>query len=89
MDSSAASEMEVIFTLTDSTGATFTYTKSDFTAKVWAVILDSIIGEFDGTPAPGPAWLRVQTNFTVDGYEFMSDGVFGAGTLPRLDRYMN
>lgn len=79
----AAADMEVTFTLTDATGASFTYTKSDFTATMWAGYLDSILAEFSGTPAAGPAWLLVQANFTVDGYTFLTDGTFGAGTLPR------
>jgi hypothetical protein len=80
----AKADMEAKLTLTDSTGAKFTYTKTDFTQVVWAVMLDSILGEFSGTPAPGPAWLKVETNFSVDGYHFMTDGNFGAGTLARF-----
>lgn len=87
MDSNPTiSEMVCTFTLTDSTGTSFTYIKSDFNSTVWTFMLDSIVSEFDGTPAPGPAWLGVVTNFPVDGYEFLSDGNFGAGTLPRFHR---
>jgi len=80
-------DMEATFTLTDSTGSTFTYTKTDFDAKVWAFMLDTELPNFSGTPAVGSAWLKVETNFSVDGYQFMTDGVFGAGTLPRLEVY--
>jgi hypothetical protein len=80
----APADMVVTFTLTDSTGATFTYTKSDFTGVVWAAFLDDILPNFSGTPAPGPAWLLVQANFSVDGYEFVTDGVFGGSTNARL-----
>lgn len=81
----AAADMEATLTLTDSTGAVFTYVKDDFTSPIWVFGLDSIISEFGGgTPAAGAAWLKVETNFSVDGYEFMTDGTFGAGTLPRL-----
>ena len=76
-------DMEATFTLTDSTGAIFTYVKSDFTTTIYAFFLDDIVSEF-GAPAAGPAWLQVDTNFPVDGYEFLTDGTFGAGTLPRL-----
>lgn len=76
-------DMSATFTLTDGTGTEFTYTKSDFETKVWAFNLDTELSNFSGTPAPGAAWLKVGTNFSVDGYEFLTDGVFGAGTLPR------
>ena len=76
--------MEATFTLTDKTGAEFTYTKDDFTSKVWSGWLNDILPEFSGTPEIGAAWLKVDTNFSVDGYEFLTDGIFGAGTLPRL-----
>lgn len=78
-------DMTATFTLTDSTGAVFTYTKTDFDAKVWAFSLDAELPNFSGTPAVGAAWLKVKTNFSVDGWHFMTDGNFGAGTLPRLD----
>ncbi len=79
----AAADMEVTFTLTDATGAIFTYTKDDFTQVVWAGFLDSILSDFSGTPAAGAAWLMVQGNFSLDGYSFLTDGNFGAGTLAR------
>jgi hypothetical protein len=75
--------MEVIFTLTDSTGAQFTYTKDDFTSVVYTNFLDTILDDFSDTPAAGPAWLKVQGNFVIDGYSFLTNGTFGAGTLPR------
>lgn len=78
-----AADMEVTMTLTDSTGAKFTYTKTDFDKVVNAFFLDDILANFSGTPAPGPAWLLVQANFTVDGYEFVTDGNFGGSTLAR------
>jgi len=76
--------MEATFTLTDSTGKTFTYRKTDFQASVMSVMLDSIVDKFDGTPKDGAAWLKVDSNFKIDGYQFVTDGVYGAGTLPRL-----
>ena len=79
----APADMVATFTLTDSTGAKFTYVKSDFTTVVWSTWLNDILAEFDGTPATGAGWLKVSTNFTVDGYQFLTDGIFGAGTLPR------
>ena len=79
----AIEDMEATFTLTDSAGSVFTYVKTDFDTKVWPFWLDDELANFSGTPVPGPAWLKVETNFYPDGYEFMTDGVFGAGTLPR------
>ena len=76
-------DMVATFTLTDYTGAKFTYVKSDFTTVVWSTYLNSILADFSGMPAAGPAYLMVSTNFGVDGYEFLDDGIFGAGTLPR------
>jgi hypothetical protein len=76
-------DMEATFTLTDSAGDVFTYTKTDFDTKVWPFMLDTELPNFSGTPVPGPAWLKVETNFYPDGYNFMTDGAFGAGTLPR------
>jgi len=81
------SNMTATFTLMDSTGKKFTYSKKDFQASVWPVMLDSIVDKFDGTPKEGAGWLKVDTNFKVDGYQFVTDGVYGAGTLPRLPGY--
>lgn len=78
------SGMTANFTLYDSTGKKFTYSKSDFQASVWPFMLDSIVDKFDGTPKAGAGWLRIDTNFKVDGYQFVTDGVYGAGTLPRV-----
>jgi hypothetical protein len=80
----AIADMEATFRLTDWEGNEFTYTKTDFDAKVWAFGLDTELPNFSGTPAPGSAWLKVETNFNTDGWQFMTDGFFGAGTLPRL-----
>jgi len=77
--------MNAIFTLTDSKGKEFTYTKNNFDSVVWTTMLDALLSNFQGgTPAAGPAWLKVEANFPVDGYEFITDGVFGAGTQPRV-----
>jgi len=76
--------MEITMTLTDSTGATFTYTKNDFTTVHWATMLDSIVANFSGVPAAGPAVLTITGNYQMDGYHFATDGVFGAGTLARM-----
>ncbi len=71
----------ITYTLVDATGASFTKTVG------MAGILDVGIlytsGWTGGTPAEGRAILRVDTNFAVDGYEVMTDGVFVGSTLPR------
>ena len=79
----AIAEMEATFTLTDDNGDVFCYTKTDFDTKVWAFNLDGVLADWGWAPLPGAAWLKVETNFLVDGYQFLCDGVFGAGTLPR------
>lgn len=82
-DSVPPADMEATFTLTDQTGAAVTYTKDDFTTTVWNGILDLMLTEFSGTPAAGPAWLKIHTNFAVDGYQFVTDSNFGGSSLPR------
>jgi len=79
----SAADMEVTFELYDSAGAKFEYTKSDFNAKVWSFMVDSVLEDWGWSPAPGNAWLKIKTNFTADGYSFLTNGAFGAGTLPR------
>jgi hypothetical protein len=71
------------FILTDMNGDVFTYLKDDFESANYSNIVDALLGDFDGTPAPGQAWLKVETNFPVDGYQFITDGIFGGSTLPR------
>jgi len=79
----APEDMEVTFVLHDVNGDQFTYFKDDFTTANWAFSMGALVPEFDGTPADGPAWLEVQTNFVVDGYSYIANGNFGLGTLPR------
>ncbi|PID73465.1 MAG: hypothetical protein CSB33_03595 [Desulfobacterales bacterium] len=83
VDGTAIENMEATLTIMDVTGATYTYTKTDFNESVWVFGLDSILDEFSGTPAAGAATLTVESNFALDGYEFLTDGTFGAGTLAR------
>jgi hypothetical protein len=80
--------MEATLTLTDQADNKFTYKKTDFTTPVWAFVLDSIMGSFTpvtpGTTPMGPAGsLKVDGNFSMDGYNFMNAGEFGCGTMPR------
>lgn len=79
----APADMEVEFVLHDVNGDQFTYKKEDFTTASWAFNMGTLVPEFSGTPANGPAWLEVRTNFLVDGYSYIQNGVFGLGTLPR------
>ncbi|MDD5724328.1 MAG: hypothetical protein PHY29_11420 [Syntrophales bacterium] len=79
----APADMEATLILTDKTGAKFTYVKDDFTTTNWGFDLGALLPEFDGTPAAGPMWLEVQTNYLVDGYCYIENGVFGLGTDAR------
>ena len=80
--------------MTDSTGTIFRAT-IDMTGKaVWAWDLDSMITGASAltwtstpagqTPAPGFAWVCITGNFPMDGFSYLNDGIFGAGTLPRM-----
>jgi hypothetical protein len=83
----APAAMNVTFTFTSAAGTSYTYTKSDFTNKVWSTLIDdTFMANFAGAPTSGTGWLLVQTDFTVDGYAFMLSRSlsFGAGTLPRV-----
>jgi len=81
----APADMEITYTLEDSTGALFTKTfaAGSLTSTIHVFALTGE-GWTEGTPAAGPAMLRVNTNFPSDGYSFLTDGNFGAGTLSRL-----
>jgi len=79
-----AEDMEVTFILTDSNGDTYTETVDDFTTVVWSGNLDNAAADWGWAPAAGNAWLKVIANFPVDGYCYLTNGQFGAGTLPRL-----
>lgn len=76
-------DMQAVFTYIDNTGAEFTYTKSDFDSTVWAFMMGAFAANLSGTPAAGNGWLLVNTNFSVDGYQFVTNGQFGGSTEPR------
>lgn len=82
-----ASTGTIDFTLTDCEGGVFT--GSTTISNCYVNMIDEIALTGDGEPAPGAAWLRVQaTDVMIDGYQFLyqitDNGMFGAGTLPRL-----
>ena len=79
----APADMEATLILTDVNGDQYTYTKDDFTTSNWAFDLGTLLPEFSGTPADGPMWLEVRTNFLVDGYSYIENGIYGLGTQPR------
>jgi hypothetical protein len=79
----AIADMEATFVYTDNTGAEYTYTKADFDSTVWAFMMGAFVANLSGTPASGNGWLLVSTNFAVDGYQFLTNGTFGAGAMPR------
>lgn len=78
-----AEDMIVTFTMTDAAGNVFSATKDDFDSVVYSFVVDDVLEAFGWSPAPGNAWLKVNTNFSADGYSFLTNGAFGAGTLPR------
>jgi hypothetical protein len=70
-------------TLTDMAGNVATYKKTGV-QKIWTFMVDSELANFTGsTLVPGAASLTVQSNYSMDGYSFLTDGNFGAGTLAR------
>ncbi len=78
--------LDLTLTITDAMGDQFTYKKDGHTVAVWAFYLDSILAEFSGTPAAGPAMLKVSAKEGVlDGYAFLQDdeNMFGGSTLAR------
>jgi len=78
------SSLELTLTLTDVTGAKFTWVKSGHTAALWSFMLDAVLGNFSGTPAAGAAMLKVESDQGwIDGYSFLTDGTFGGSTLAR------
>ena len=87
-DKVAVEDMEIDVQLRDKDGNIFTGTlpESMVVGKVIAFNIDDLAAKMDWTLSEGNGlyWLWVMSNFPMDGYSFLSDGVFGAGTLPRL-----
>jgi hypothetical protein len=78
------SSMTATLYLTDKLGDTYTATKTFASDEyAWSFSLDSILGDFDGTPAAGPAYLRILVNFPGNGYMFITNGSYGGGTYPK------
>jgi len=70
-------------TLMDQAGNVATYKKTGV-GKIWTFMVDPELANFTGgTLVPGAASLTVKSNYSMDGYSFLTDGNFGAGTLPR------
>ncbi|MBF0223871.1 MAG: hypothetical protein HQK76_00325 [Desulfobacterales bacterium] len=87
--------MNVTFTLTDSTGAQFQkiLTAGSISKRILIYNVEAMCKEFGWAPT-GAAWLLVNSNFAMDGYQFNlcfdPAMTFGAGVLPRLQqRYFN
>jgi len=74
-------------TLTDAAGNVATYRKSADVSRIWAFMLDSELANFAMTQGtalvPGAVSVNATSNFAMDGYSFLTDGNFGAGTLAR------
>jgi hypothetical protein len=73
--------IELTLTMEDGSVYTATVDMDAAGVVVWAVNLNTIAWN-EGTPS-GSGTLRVETDFVSDGYEYLSNGSFGLGTLPR------
>lgn len=78
----------VTLTLTDCDGTEFTHTISDFGNCLSnpGMTVDQMVSEYGWTPVAGQAWLQVDSNFPIGGYQFNMyygfGNMFGAGVLP-------
>ncbi|RLC11507.1 MAG: hypothetical protein DRI57_18830, partial [Deltaproteobacteria bacterium] len=71
--------------LRDRAGKTATYERTSMgSGLVWSFVLDSQIENFTGDLVPGASSLRVISNYSMDGYQFLNvAGTFGAGSNAR------
>lgn len=82
---SGETSLDMTLTLTDNGGNEFVWFIPGWTPRVQAFFMDAVISNFVGTGTPGPiGMLKVESNEGwIDGYSFMTDGVFGGSTLAR------
>jgi len=74
---------ECTLTMTDSAGNVATYKKTGVD-KIWTFMVDSVMSNFTGaTLVPGAVSLKVESNFSMDGYSFLTNGSGMVGTLAR------
>jgi len=79
----------VTLRLTDCTGAEFTRTITNFGNCLSnpGMTVDQMVTEYGWTPAAGQAWLQVESNFPLGGYQFnlyyAFGNMFGAGVGPQ------
>lgn len=71
--------------LRDRAGNKATYRRENLGAGlVWSFVLDDIMDNFEGTLVPGATALKVNSNYAMDGYQFLNvAGTFGAGSNAR------
>ncbi|MCP4349430.1 MAG: hypothetical protein GY795_28450 [Desulfobacterales bacterium] len=71
-------------TLTDAEGNSASY-KNTAVKNIWAFVLNNELANFTGdTLLPsGAASLRIESNYSIDGYSFLETPTFGASVLPR------
>jgi len=81
LSGSSVSSPTVKMTLTDSAGSIFTY-EEVMSKQVQAWTVGNLPWAQGGTPV-GASWLKVDGNFQMDGYQFIGNPDFGAGTLAR------
>ncbi|MDM8522744.1 hypothetical protein QUF80_05165 [Desulfococcaceae bacterium HSG8] len=69
-------------TLMDANGLEETY-RAGVTNSIWTFMIDDMMPNFSSAFANGAMSLQVKSNYSLDGYSFLTDGTFGAGTLSR------
>jgi hypothetical protein len=71
--------------LRDTQGTVSTYKREwGGSGLVWAFVVDNQLTNFDKTLVAGPSALKVTSNFSMDGYQFMNaNQTFGAGSNAR------
>lgn len=70
--------------LRDTAGTVSTYERQwGGSGLVWAFVMDSQMANFDKELVSGPASLKVTSNFSMDGYQFLNAINFGAGSNAR------
>jgi hypothetical protein len=76
-------DARLTFTMTDSAGNVATYINNDVN-KIWTSMVENIMPNFTGaTLVPGAVSLKVSSNYSMDGYSFLTNGTGMVGTLAR------
>lgn len=83
-DDELAADATFTITAKDAAGNMGTYKVTNVT-PIWTSVIDSIIPQFTMTKGTmfeaGALSLKVESNYSIHGYSFLTDNNFGAGTL--------